>query len=130
MGNNTGLAGHLLSTDTRSDSALQGLRAPLASPDLVSRKSVMDAVMTAMADAMEAKGVSLVVAVINAINGVEAQSSHADALTKLRKGLDLVDPARPLQYANAMDLMRKCADAALADTSIETQLTNSAEGAR
>lgn len=37
-----------------------------------------------------------------------------DALTKLRKALDLVDPSRPLQYADAMDLMRKCADAALA----------------
>jgi hypothetical protein len=36
-----------------------------------------------------------------------------DALTKLRKALDLVDPSRPLQYADAMDLMRKCANAAI-----------------
>lgn len=47
---------------------------------------------------------------------IAAAPDMRDALTKLRKALDLIDPARPLQYANTMDLMRKCADAALAKT--------------
>ena len=45
---------------------------------------------------------------------VDSAPDMLAALTKLRKGLDLVDPSRPLQYADAMDLMRKCADEAIA----------------
>ncbi len=44
----------------------------------------------------------------------DAIAELIDALQRLRKGLDVVDPGRPLQYAQAMDVMRKFADAAVA----------------
>lgn len=37
-----------------------------------------------------------------------------EALKRNRAALDLIDPARPLQYATTMDLMRKDMDAAIA----------------
>lgn len=43
-----------------------------------------------------------------------------EALEKLRKAMDLIDPSRPLQYARTMDLMRKCADDALATAAKDT----------
>lgn len=51
-----------------------------------------------------------------AANGrlIAAAPELLEALQKLRTALDLIDPSRPLQYAQAMDLMRKCADAAIA----------------
>ena len=45
---------------------------------------------------------------------IAAAPNLLEALGKVRKALDLIDPSQPLQYALAMDLMRQCADAAIA----------------
>lgn len=59
--------------------------APLGpSVDLLERSAVMDAVMIAMAEALEAKGVSIVATVIDAINRIEAVSPAATEEAKLR----------------------------------------------
>jgi len=41
------------------------------------------------------------------------KAALAEALVKIRKCLDLIDPSRTFQYMQAMDAMRTCADAAL-----------------